>query len=701
MLRDRIEPALPLLGLTPDGDLVLLALHLAVRALAVSTLGEQDENDRAAAFAAGLRVILALLALPCDDNRLAAHRGLARMLQQRGPVPPSPLLAALAARLPTEAAAALTGPAAPRALARAVLGREEGAALLRHLLVFGVRDPVDTVRAAAWDALGGALGVSGEGEGEAAETEEEEDVLVNRRLPPLLPLLVAARGHADAEEGRGAAGTTAAEAATVPLGIPGPRGLLARFVVQVAKAAAVSDGEEAEEDWALLAPLLDLFSPTPTLRLGARRQLHALLLQRPGGAAAWPKNCTLRPEAAFEWDEEADEGAGGGWAGLRSAAAAAWAGGARYGGAAAAAAEEAAASPARLGALCDLLLDPGALREAGQMAAARDLTLLLTMNMGRPSAAETGAAAGLLPPWASMRVLGVARRLLDGATSALEEAGAELLLVVAWGGSRLGSHDLRPFVPFLFHASPAIRGTVRLAVLPALFGRGDYWAATDSDQPLFSDRAPDEVLARVPSTGEEGHALTYLLSGPPTRDGGGDGRPATTLMLPAFIAGCFRLPTFPGSGGGGARGAAGTAAMTTAAYPRPLVWVHPLPPLDPLRDVMAVTAPLLFPLLDALIPLWYSLSLPEAAAEPHGATGDSPLLSPVPALVLTPQGSRVRAAALAMALREADSHSALSAALQALTQAILAAPAVADAFLGLEWTDALGRLLQVRPLCPP
>ncbi len=657
--------------------------------------------------------MLALLALACDDNRLAAHKELARLLQQGSPV--SPLLTALAAHMPARAEA-LSGPLPPRALARALLGREEGAALLRQLLLFGVRDPVDGVRGAAWDALGAVLGVSGgeEEEGEEKDGESEEEAMVVRRLPPLLPLLVAARGQADAEEGRGA--MTGPEAVTVPLGAPGPRGLLARFVLQMAKAAAAqAAGKGEEEEWALLAPLLDLFSLTSTLRLGARRQLHAMLHQQ-DGPAEWPKACTLRPEAAFAQDEEADEEAGrtGGWAPRRSAAAAAWAGGPRYasggGGtaAAAAAAEEAAASPARLGALCDLLLDPGALGEAEQLAAARDLTLLLTMSMSRPASqqgpegmASTSSCSTLLPPWAAVRVLEAARQLLNRATPVLEEAGAELLLAIAWSGASLAPRILRPFVPFLFHPSPTVRNTTRLALLPALFGRREYWAAassvaledevqgTASAMP-FSDRAPEGVLVRVPSAsflegGQAGdggsgssnrHTLTYLLHGPSARDGGGG---STALLLPAFLAGCFLLPS--------------SAAPNGRATPRPLVWLHPLPCVDPARGA-AVKAPLLSPLLDALIPLWYSQSLPDAAAGTAGAA--SPLLSPVPALALHPHGAGARAAALATALQGALSHSALSAALQALTQAVLVAPEVADAFLGLEWTKALGRLLRVR-----
>jgi hypothetical protein len=723
VLQERVEPALPLLALAPDGDLVLLSLHLAARALALSS--QPDDLAAAdAAFAVGLRVVLALLALPCDDNRLAAHRELARFLQHgtpaSGPSGPSSLLAALATSLPTKADV-LTGPLPPRALARAVLGREEGMALLRHLLVFGVRDPVNGIRGAAWDAVGGALGVSGgegEDEGEEKDGVSEEESMVVRRLPSLVPLLVAARGQADAEEGRGA---MTLEAATVPLGTPGPRGLLARFVLQMAKAAAAQAsgsgqaGEEESEDWALLAPLLDLFSFTPTLRLGARRQLYAMLQQeqqqqqQQHGAAQWPKTCTLRPEAAFAQDEEADEEAGrsGGWAARRSATAAAWAGGPRYGAAgdaaAAAAAEEAAASPARLGALCDLLLDPGALGETEQLAAARDLTLLLTMSMGRPAPGEAEAegqasTSPLLPSWATARVLGAARQLLDGTTLGLGEAGAELLLAIAWSGSPLRPHALRPFAPFLFHSSPSIRGTIRLALLPALFGRRNFWtpsAVAREEQGgecggppmLVSDRAPEEVLARVPSLSAEEalhgrgdssncHSLTYLIHGPLVRGGGG----SAAFMLPAFLARCFRLFFSP-------------VVSSGAGLPRPLVWVHLLPPVDPSRD--AIVSPAVLPaLLDALIPLWYSQSLPDAASEGHGAA--SPLLSSVPALALAPHGPRARAAALAKALHDASSHSALSVALQAVTQTVLAAPDVADAFLELEWTKAMGRLLQAR-----
>jgi hypothetical protein len=174
------------------------------------------------------------------------------------------------------------------------------------------------------------------------------------------------------------------------------------------------------------------------------------------------------------------------------------------------------------------------------------------------------------------------------------------------------------------------------------------------------------------------HTLTYLLHGASARDGGNG---SVALLLPAFLAGCFRLPS-------------SSAAPSGTATPRPLVWLHPLPCVDPAREA-AVNAALLPPLLDALIPLWYSHSLPDAAAGTAGAAA-SPLLSPVPALALQPHGPRARASALATALREASSHSALSAALQALTQAVLAAPKVADAFLGLEWTKALGRLFQVR-----
>lgn len=729
ILQQRVEPALPLVGLAPDMDLVLLSLHLAVRAMVLrpgqQQPQQQPDHGAEVAFAVGLRVVLALLALPCEDNRLAAHRELACFLQHGcAPLASQPtisLLSALAASLPQADAAgseaikaALISPLAPRTLARALLRRDKGAALLRQLLVFGVRDPVPAVRAAVWDALGGVMGASDGGKEEKEEgvrsAEEEEEALLVKHLPRLMPLLVAARGQADAEEGRGAAATaTRAEAATAPLGTPGPRGLLARFLLQMAQAAtqAAEAAVGPDEDWTLLALLLDLFSPTRTIRLGARRQLHTQLQQR-CGAASWPKACTVRPDAVFAQDEEAYEVTGRtgdvSWGAQRSAAAV-WAGAPqRYGEGvasttAAAAAEEAAASPARLGALCDLLLDPGALGEAELLMAARDLTLLLTMSMGRAGAAgEEGPAAGTtsapLPPWAVARVLGAARQLLDSGVPTLELAGAELFLAIAWTGSPVSAGAVRTIAPFLFHPSPAIRGTLRLALLPALFGRRDYWAAAVPEEEgvvlRFSDRAPHEVVARVPSSSteeEEASSIAYLLHGPPA-PGGTAAASAAALVLQAFLADCFCLPS--------------SGSSPAGRLPRPLVWMHPLPLVDPARDalsgVIAGSGPTLSALLDALIPLWYRQSLPDAAAAAGPTSRSNPLLSPVPAVALTPHGPSARAGALAQALHDAGSHSALSAALQALTQAVLAVPEVADAFLALEWTKALGRLLQVRAL---